>query len=209
MDTVRRRYSSWKNADIASFDVLHTDSPKEADTRKFVETLNRATGVWIGGGSQSRLTYRYGDTLVEKALRGVLERGGVVGGTSAGAAVMSEVMIRYGVTSDPAVGHGFGFLQDAIVDQHFTQRNREKRLVGVLENHPGMVGLGIDEGTALIVTGNHLHVLGSGRVAVFIGPNGKPASTVYRLSGKEEADLVAIAAASRGKPAKVGLRKKA
>jgi cyanophycinase-like exopeptidase len=81
--------------------------------------------------------------------------------------------------------------------------------VGVLEKHPGLVGLGIDEGTALIVTGNHLRVLGSGRVTVYLGPTGKPAATTYRLDSKEEADLITVGTASRGKPAKVGLKRKA
>jgi cyanophycinase len=117
-------------------------------------------------------------------------------------------MIRYGKTSDPSVGRGLGLLQGAVVDQHFSQRDRQTRLVGVLEKHPGLVGLGIDEGTALIVTGNHLRAVGSGRVTLYLGTDGKPASSTYRLSANDEADLVASSPATRGGTVKVGLKRK-
>ena len=101
----------------------------------------------------------------KQALRGVLERGGIIGGTSAGAAIMSRLMIRYG-SPKAVVDAGFNLLNLAVVDQHFLRRNRQERLLGVLNEHPEMIGLGIDEGTALVVEGDHLRVMGQSEVVV-------------------------------------------
>jgi cyanophycinase len=123
---------------------------QEADDPKFVKPLLEASAVWFGGG-QNLLTDVYKDTAVEREIRAVLERGGVVGGTSAGAAVMSEVMIRSG-NPIAEVGTGFGFVgNNLILDQHFQERNRLPRLLNVLAKHPKHVGLGIDERTAIEV----------------------------------------------------------
>ena len=81
---------------------------------------------------------------------------------------MSHLMIRDGLT-EAVVDRGFDLLERAVVDQHFIQRKGTQRLLGVLTEHPGMVGLGVDENTALVVRGNHLHVLGQSRVMVLLG----------------------------------------
>jgi cyanophycinase len=201
MEHIRYRFSSWRELDVASFDILDTDSRRKADRAEFVRPLERATGVWIAGGMQSRLTYLYGGTRVETALRGVLERGGAIGGTSAGAACMSRVMILWG-KSDATVGRGFGLLERAVVDQHFSQRRREPRLLGVLKDYPGTVGFGIDESTALVVRGNRLCVLGRSQVAVYLGPE---AGRTYTLKDGAEADLVA-GVSSKGGYVRVGLK---
>ena len=93
----------------------------------------------------------------------LVNRGGVVGGTSAGAAPQSRVMIRGG---NPVahVGRGFNLLPGAVVDQHFLKRSRVNRLLGVIEAHPDLVGYGIDEGTAMIVRGDRFRVLGASYV---------------------------------------------
>jgi cyanophycinase len=105
----------------------------------------------------------------------LLGRGGVIGGTSAGAAVMSDVMIEGGNPS-AKVGRGFGFITNAVFDQHFLRRNRINRLLGVLADRPGNIGLGIDEGTAFILEGDRWSVLGRSYViACEMGKDGKPA----------------------------------
>ena len=86
LEAAKRRYSGWRDLDVESVDFLDTDSSDQADMDDFVEPLRKATGVWITGGEQGRLADIYAGTKVEKEIRGVLERGGVVGGTSAGAA---------------------------------------------------------------------------------------------------------------------------
>jgi cyanophycinase len=129
-------------------------------------------------------------TKTEKAVREALDRGGVVGGTSAGAAAMSRLMIRYGGTS-AVLGSGFGLLDKAVVDQHFAQRGRYGRLLGVLDDHPELMGIGVDERTAAIVQGNSLRVLGESQVAVCVPVEGQ-ATMVYRFKPNQQADLAAL-----------------
>jgi cyanophycinase len=140
----------WKGYRVASLGVLHTRSREEADNTEFVRPLAEATGVWIAGGFQESLTRVYLGTEVERLLQKVLARGGVIGGTSAGAAVMSRVMIAGG-RDEARVARGFDLLPGAVIDQHFLKRNRLRRLLGVVSRRPDLLGLGIDEQTALVV----------------------------------------------------------
>ncbi len=106
---------------------------------------------------------------MEKELYGVLERGGVIGGSSAGAAIQDRVMIAGG-NPEARVERGFDFLPGAVVDQHFVARDRQERLLGVLASHRGLVGFGIDEGTALVVyQGRRLEVIGESYVTAING----------------------------------------
>jgi cyanophycinase len=155
----------WIKRGAASATVLHTRSRARADEPDFTRPLEVATGVWFGGGDQSRVTEVYLGTGVERALHRVLERGGVIGGTSAGAAVMSHVMITGG-RGQATVGTGFGFLPGAVVDQHILKRNRVNRLLGVLAEHPELTGVGVDEGTALVVGHGRWRVVGNSYVVV-------------------------------------------
>ncbi|MDG3003436.1 cyanophycinase [Paludisphaera mucosa] len=141
----------WKKREVASVTLLHTRSRAEADKAEFAARLDESDGVWFSGGDQSRVTEAYLGTAFESGLRRLLARGGVIGGTSAGAAIMSRVMITGGAEK-ATVGVGFGFLPDVVVDQHALRRSRLNRLVGVLTEHPEVAaGVAIDEGTALIV----------------------------------------------------------
>src|SRR5205807_2533054 len=103
--------------------------------------------VWIGGGKQSRLMYLFAGTPLAAKLRAVLARGGVVGGTSAGASVVSRVMVI-----GSGEGRGLGLLDRLIIDQHFSQRHRLERLKRLIEKYPDQVGYGIDERTALEIS---------------------------------------------------------
>src|SRR5206468_6934717 len=102
----------------------------------FVKPLTEATAVWFGGGDQNKIMEAYRGTLVEKELHKLLQHNGVIGGTSAGAAIMSDVMIAGG-NPVAKTGKGFGFVTHAVVDQHFLKRDRGERLMGVLAKHPG------------------------------------------------------------------------
>ena len=149
----------WKKRGIANVTVLHTRSREQANNSDFVKPLKDATAIWIGGGDQKRLTDAYKNTLVETEMHELLKRSGTIGGTSAGAAVMSKLMITGGkATADLA--EGFGFLPNGVVDQHFLKRDRMDRLLGTLHRHPGWFGLGIDEGTAAIVQGKTITIIG-------------------------------------------------
>ncbi|WP_254508594.1 cyanophycinase [Anatilimnocola floriformis] len=191
------RYSSWpalvKQGWARSFQFLYTDDPADADDVAFCKPLETATAVWFSGGWQSRLNYRFvgnypQQTRFQKLLRNVLERGGVVGGTSAGMAAVPEVITMWDEreTADaPATAraaHGLGLLTKAIVEQHFDAKSgRLERFTGLLRNNAQldeltgrrgageqMIGLAVEERTALVARGNQLQVLGSGSAHVFV-----------------------------------------
>jgi cyanophycinase len=158
----------WKDAKVESVVLLHTRDRKTADTDGFVKPLFDATGIWFSGGDQNRLIQTYAGTKTEAVIKRRLEAGAVAGGTSAGAAVMSNPMIEGG-TDEAKTGPGLGFLHGVVVDQHFTQRKREKRLAEVVEKNPTYAGLGIDEGTAVVLTkGRLMKVLGEGTATVML-----------------------------------------
>lgn len=202
---IHSRLSGWYDrlADnyIASFDVLHTRSRAEADTPEFTKVLDTATGVWFLGGNQNWLVEPYLATLTEERMHAVLERGGVVGGSSAGAAIMSRHMIADGRT-EPTMSTGLGFLNGVIVDQHFLKRNRLERLMRAMELRPGHVGIGIDEGTALIVRGRTLEVLGDSEIRICLSPSAHRPEYVRALASGQRADLVQLrrAAVARANP---------
>jgi cyanophycinase len=151
---------------VTSITVLDAATPEEAESKRTSETLADATGVWLSGGDQSYLADVYWGTQVERQLKALLARGGVICGTSAGAAVMTRVMIRgSGIDTER---RGFDLLPDTIVDQHFFQRNRPQRLLAALAERPQLVGVGVDEGTAVVVEngGKRWTVIGRSYVMV-------------------------------------------
>jgi cyanophycinase len=144
--------------------------------------LDGAGGVFFSGGVQSRLMDILLDTPVHHRLLEFYEQGGVIGGTSAGAAVLSEIMITGDERRQVKEGHefetievdnivtaaGLGFLKTAIVDQHFVTRKRHNRLISLMAEHPHLLGIGVDESTAAIVGPNEtLEVLGKNCVVIY------------------------------------------
>ncbi len=189
------RLSHWQDrlADgrMASFDVLHTRSRDEADDPEFSKILESATALWFLGGNQNWLTQVYLGTKTEARMHAILARGGVVGGSSAGAAIMSRCMIADGKT-EPIMSTGFGFLPGTIVDQHFRKRGRLERLERALELRPGLVGIGVDEGTALIVRGRSMEVIGESDVCLCLAPSAQRPARVEPLVVGKHADLVTL-----------------
>ena len=199
-DQSRGQYREmWLRYGVNSVDVLHTTSRKLANDPEFSQVLESATGVWLGGGQQTWLAMWYGGTLIESRLKGVLGRNGVIGGTSAGAAIMSGVMIAGG-RGTPVIGQGFDLIPDAVIDQHFVKRNRIGRLYQVLEQHPDLVGFGIDEATALqysIKTG-HFQVLGQSCVVACVMDVGNESPAKFRLQFLNPGDEFDIRRLRRG-----------
>lgn len=185
----------WRELKIERLTVLHTRSRETANDPQFIRPLADATGIWFIGGKQAWLADTYLGTASEQQIHDVLRRGGVVGGISAGAAVMSSVMIRAGET-EAVTGRGFGLLPGTIVDQHFLARHRQQRLMGALAANPGMVGLGIDEGAAVVIHGRRLRVLGSSDVVACISPSLGRGAKVETLKPGSQADLVALSLAA-------------
>jgi cyanophycinase len=155
-------------AELAHVDVRDRESALDPEVSA---PLDNARGVFFTGGDQLRITSHIGGTPVYDRIRNVLERGGVVAGTSAGASVMSETMLVGGLSDNtPRVDEivqmapGLGFLHGAIVDMHFSERGRIGRLLGAVAQNPRVVGIGIDEDTAMVVKADCVEVLGSGAV---------------------------------------------
>ncbi|HEX8437028.1 cyanophycinase [Archangium sp.] len=154
--------------------VVHVDERRDALKPEVVEAVRRAGGVFFGGGDQNRISQRMVDTPLLEAIRELMARGGVVAGTSAGAACQSEVMfvgegdetvLR---ASNIVTTRGIGLLPGTIVDSHFMARKRQGRLESLVLEHPELLGLGIDEGTAAWVKPDGtLEVLGQGWVIVY------------------------------------------
>ncbi len=140
----------WKLIGAPDVSVLHSESRALSDEPDFSTALDSATGVWLSGGAQTWFTAWYRGTKVEERLQGVLKRGGVIGGTSAGASAMSQIMMAGG-RGEPLAGKGLGLFPEAIVDQHFLKRNRVARMMKLLDQYPDLIGLGIDEGTVVIM----------------------------------------------------------
>jgi cyanophycinase len=151
--------------------VLHTRNRSTANSEAFVEPLRKASGVWLSQGNAGRLANAYLDTLTEREIQGVLNRGFVVGGNSAGAIIQGSYIVR-GRPDKPllmAKGHerGFGFLKSVAINPHLTEAKRDAELVNVIDAYPELLGIGIDEKAALVVRGDRFEVIGDGRVAIY------------------------------------------
>lgn len=171
------------------FRLLHTRDRKQADDPRFVQPLLEATGVWIAGGHQRLLREAYAETLLERELHNVRSRGGVVGGTSAGASAMSTLMIEGG-NKPTHLGTGFGLLPEAVIDQHHLRYPlRIERLKDVVVRHPEYFGLGIDDGTAIVVRDNVLTVMGKAYVKICRCLEGDNVCSVQLLRAGETLDM--------------------
>jgi cyanophycinase len=156
--------------------------------------IRRATGIFFTGGNQVRLSVTYGGTPLEAELHAAFQRGAVIAGTSAGAAILSTVMLAFGKEgSIPRQGiaqfiPGLGFTNQVIFDQHFRQRNRLGRLLFAVANNPGLLGVGVDENTVAIIEASTLAVFGQNAVTIVDGSE-LQATDVAEITG---AGLVAI-----------------
>jgi cyanophycinase len=147
-----------------------------ADRKQHLDALRNATGIFLAGGTQVRITAFIGGTDFEQELLAAFTRGAVVAGTSAGTAVMSKVMIAYGRNgATPREGlarfsPGLGFTDRIIFDQHFRQRDRLGRLAYAISMHPGALGVGVDENTCAIVEDDaRITVCGNHAVTIIDG----------------------------------------
>lgn len=176
--------------------VLHTNDRNVANSAAFVKPLRKARGVWFGGGRQWRLVDSYLYTRTQRELTKVLKRGGVIGGSSAGATIIGSYLVRgarEGNTLMMAPGYevGLGYLKNVGVDQHLLKRNRQDDMVAVIDKHPELLGIGIDESTAIVVKRDEFEVVGVSKVAIY-DPKYKAAAGAkryYFLSPGDRFDL--------------------
>lgn len=162
-----------RDAGAANVRLLHTDDRAVADSDAFTAPLRTAAGVFISGGTNALLADAYLDTRTHRALSALLDRGGVVAGSSAGAEVQGSFMPR-GQTGDAngdvLIGDhhtGFGFLRNVAVDAHVLVKNRHFDLLEITRLHPELLGLGLDEQTAIVVRAEAFEVIGRSYVLVY------------------------------------------
>ncbi|MBW4624132.1 MAG: cyanophycinase [Brasilonema octagenarum HA4186-MV1] len=152
--------------------ILDTETREDGSSSTALAAINKATGIFFTGGDQARITSILKDTEIDAAIHQRFSEGIVIGGTSAGAAIMPDVMIIEGDSeTNPRMeivdlGPGLAFLPGVVIDQHFSQRGRLGRLVAALAQQPAVLGFGIDENTAMVVTDNQFQVIGQGCVTV-------------------------------------------
>ena len=164
---------SWLKRGITNVKMLHTHDPKVADSEAFVKDLRTSDAVWFNGGRQWNIVDSYANTLTYRELHRVLERGGVIGGSSAGATIQGEYLVRGDtsgadvmMTSEPNHQEAFKFLRGTAIDQHINTRNRWDHLIPVIQKFPKLLGVGLSEGTAIVVKQDTFEVMGKWKVAV-------------------------------------------
>lgn len=160
----------------AGVSIVSVASRQAANARHYDGELDNCTGIFFTGGDQLRLTSILGGSEVDAAIRRAYRRGVVIAGTSAGASVMSDTMIVDGSSSETpkkaalSMAHGMGLLEEVVIDQHFAQRGRINRLLAAVAQNPHILGVGIDEDTALVVSPQRVfEVIGSQTVTVIDG----------------------------------------
>jgi cyanophycinase len=155
--------------------VLSIIARSDTQRRSHTTAIRHATGILFGGGNQVRLSATFGGTPLERELRAAYQRGAIVAGSSAGAAILSTVMLAFGRNGPtPRQGiaqflPGLAFTDRLIFDQHFRQRDRLGRLLYAVANHPGLLGVGVDENTAALIEGDCLTVVGENAVTIVDG----------------------------------------
>jgi cyanophycinase len=160
-----------KQTGVKNVTLFHTSDLKEANSEKFIAPLKNATGIYFEGGRQWRIADSYLNTLTHQAFIDVLNRGGVIAGSSAGASILGSFLWR-GDTKGAQVlvgdhTQGLGFLKNSAIDQHLLVRNREFDLIDFIRKAPQLIGLGLNEATAVLVQRDTLEVLGKSYVAVY------------------------------------------
>jgi cyanophycinase len=179
---------------------LHTRDRRVADSEEFVAPLREARAIWLCGGRQWRLADAYLNTRTLREIYALLARGGVVGGSSAGASIQASYMVRGSpegnrVMMAPGHEEGFALLRGTAIDQHVNTRGRAEDLRPVLAKHRALLGIALDEATALIVRADLAEVVGAGHVRFFATPDAPPldlhAGTRYDLAARRSLSVSA------------------
>lgn len=187
-ESYRKAFGTLGLNDLVELYVSEREETRSARTHAILEG---AAGIFFTGGDQLRISSQIGDTPVEQAVKDLHARGGLIAGTSAGASVMSETMLVRGSSAesyrigDLHMAPGLGLIRDVIIDQHFAERGRIGRLLGAVAQNPRVLGIGIDEDTAIIIEDRRFRVLGRG--AVYIVDGSQISHSNIAEAGREEA----------------------
>jgi cyanophycinase len=166
----QRTVEAWKRMGVKHATFIHTKDRNKANSdEEFLAPLKDATGIWFGGGRQWNFADSYYGTKAHQLMKDVLKRGGVIGGSSAGASIQARYLARatpIGNFQIMAPGYergGLGFISGVAIDQHFSQRGRQKDMTTLMAKHPQLLGIGLDEATAIIVKKSNAKVVGRGK----------------------------------------------
>jgi cyanophycinase len=166
----------FKELGVKNVAVLNIEIREEAFDEARVKLIDEADAVFFTGGDQLRITSQVGDTPIYRGMHALYKRGGLIAGTSAGAAVMPHTMLISGPSDESSrmsaieMAPGFAFIENVVIDSHFAERGRMGRLIGAVIQNPANLGIGIDEDTAIVVEqGKRFRVIGSGAVYVLDG----------------------------------------
>jgi len=162
---------SFEKGGMKNITILHTRDKSQANDEKFIEPLKTATGILFGGGRQWRIADGFLNTKAHKEMFNLLDRGGVIAGSSAGATIQGSYLARGDTKNNQIMmgDHeiGLGFLKNVAIDQHVLARNRQFDMFDILKNRPELLGIGIDENTAIVVKGDVFEVIGKSYVLIY------------------------------------------
>lgn len=172
---LRKYQKSFGELGVVEVIGLHLDSREDAFSKEVLDVLQGVKAVFFSGGDQLRITSLLGGTPLWKHIMDIHDSGGVVAGTSAGASMMGEIMLVSGPgeasfhLDDVMLAPGLSLVPGVTIDQHFAERGRIGRLVGAVSMNPRILGLGIDEDTAIVVQSGTFETAGSGAVYIIDG----------------------------------------
>ncbi|MBU1013355.1 MAG: cyanophycinase [Bacteroidetes bacterium] len=176
----------FEKAGFKNVTVLHTRDSKLANDPEFYTSITYATGVWFDGGRQWRIADGFLNTRAHEEFNKLLDRGGVIAGSSAGASIQGSYLARGDSKGNTIMmgDHevGLGFLKNSAIDQHILVRNRQFDIFEILKNRPELFGIGLDENTGIVVKGNEFEVIGNSFVAIYDGTRfSRERDTIYQL----------------------------
>ncbi|MBQ4804547.1 cyanophycinase [Aquimarina sp. MMG015] len=174
-----------------NIDIIHTRETKVANSDFLNKKLLTADAVWIAGGRQWRLAKVYNGTKIQNSLKTLLNQGKVIAGTSAGASIMGDVLVR-GDSKNHTImlgdyKNGFGFVTNLAIDQHHIARNRQFDMFELKKERPNVLGIGIDENTGIVLHKNKFRVLGKSYVTIYDNTRwSEERDTIYQLDASEK-----------------------
>ncbi len=186
-----RILKTFKRYGFSNISILHTSDPKEANKDEFVKPIKEATGIYFLGGRQWRIADGFLNTKAHQEMFKLLDRGGVIAGSSAGATIQGSYLARGDTKNNQIMmgdhEEGLGFITNVAIDQHVIARNRQFDMFEILKNRPELLGISIDESTAIVVKGDTFKVIGNSYVIMYDGTFwSREGSRLKKLPSKDQ-----------------------
>lgn len=198
-ESVGRDYQYiFKDLGIDVVKIFNINNREKASNKEYCNLIEKASGIFFTGGDQLRITSIFGGSSINESLKKTYEAGAIIAGTSAGASVVSDIMIIGGHGDDSPqldsvnLASGLGFLEEVIIDQHFAQRGRMNRLLMAIAYNPYILGIGIDEDTAIEVTPDGFFVVRGSRTVTVVDGKNITYSNISEIKGKQPLALLDV-----------------